>query len=167
MSWFDPPDILRDLDGLDESLRFSEVLLSRQKRDTAEQWISVGLQGAPGFAPGWSNYSQPNDPYPPPPTGYYKTVDGWVEFRGNVQSVAGATATIFGLPAGYRPPNREVLMALYGTHQVTRNNALVVEGNPVRIDILPAGDVQVQPPTTGPFTDGLSLGGLRFRSYVP
>lgn len=160
-----PPNIVRDVAGLRESLRFSEVLLSRVKRAPEYQWVNVGTGTAPALGDGWSNYSD-NEP-PKAPIGYFKTRDGWVFLRGFVASAAGANPTLFTLPLGYRPPYREVFMELYGRRTATRNNMLVIEPDPVRIDIFPTGEVQVQPPNAGPFQYGLSLGGLRFRSYVP
>lgn len=165
MSLYKPPDILRDVAGFGERLRFSEVLLSRVRRAPEYQWANIGTAGAPAFGDGWSN--SPNDPtFSTSPAGYFKTRDGWMYFRGAVVSASGAVATIFTLPLGYRPPNREVGVEAYGIHTITRDNALIVEGVSIRIDILPSGEVQIQG-GAGPFPSGLPLGGLRFRSYVP
>lgn len=168
MTWFTPPDIVRDVTGFGERLRFAEVLLSRVKRAPEYQWINVGAPGAPALGSGWSQFVSSDGPANP--VGYFKGRDGWMFLRGIVDCVAGATPTIFTLPLGYRPSFREVLTNRWGIIYQT--------GQPVpfRLDVLPTGEVQMLyrddwqrglVPVTDEAASGLSLDGLHFRSYVP
>lgn len=66
-------------------------------RDQSIDWIVVGSSGAPAFQNGWGNYGSGW-----PPAAFSKSASGVVYLRGLVN--AGTVgATIFTLPAGFRP----------------------------------------------------------------
>lgn len=87
-----------------------------------DQWHTVGTSGQPSWANGWSAFSEPVQ--------FLKTPDGVVFIRG--RAAVGTAATIFTLPAGYRPTSAttDIISKAQGT------------GNFVTIDILTDGSVR-------------------------
>ena len=74
--------------------------------DVQEDWHFVGEAGEPAFEDSWVNYGSPYEN-----ASYMKDSMGFVHVRGFVKSgTVGTSATIFTLPAGYRPSDR-ILMA--------------------------------------------------------
>jgi hypothetical protein len=94
----------------------------------------------PTFQNGWVNFG---DSYNP--AGYFKDSLGIVHLRGLVKDGSG---TIFTLPAGYRPPNREL-------------QAVQTDRNTIgRIDILADGTLLMYAGSNG----WISLDGITFRA---
>ena len=103
----------------------------------------------PTFLNSWVNYENTYNP-----AGYFKDSLGIVHLRGLVKNGTNNT-TIFTLPVGYRPSNRELLtVQTYTTAAGTGNNTTG------RVDILTDGTVQVIFGNNG----WLSLDGLTFRA---
>jgi hypothetical protein len=103
----------------------------------------------PTFQNGWVNYDNVYNS-----AGYFKDSLGIVHLRGLVRNGTSNT-TIFILPAGYRPSNRELLtVQTYTTATGTANNTTG------RVDILTDGQVLIVFGSNG----WLSLDGLTFRS---
>ncbi|MBE9002401.1 hypothetical protein IQ274_30430 [Nostoc sp. LEGE 12447] len=111
-------------------------LLSLQNITQQEPWQT------PTFQNNWVNYDNTYNP-----AGYFKDSLGIVHLRGLVRSGTNNT-TIFTLPVGYRPSNRE-LQAIQ-----TFNNTIG------RLDILTDGQVQVVLGNNG----WVSLDGITFRA---
>ncbi len=99
---------------------------------------------APSFTNSWVNYGAGyND------CGYRKDEMGWVHLRGLVKNGTDG-ASIFTLPAGYRPQARELLVGASEDHYG-------------RIDILTDGTVVPSAGTTAP--GWVCLDGLTFKAY--
>ncbi|NOV28012.1 hypothetical protein E5S69_31495 [Cupriavidus necator] len=102
---------------------------------TVEAWIAPTLLNSwVNFGGGFNN------------AGYYKDLSGVVHLRGMVKSGVIGNA-VFNLPAGYRPANEELFVAI-------SNGALG------RVDIYPSGDVGA----TSGSNSWLSLDGMTFRA---
>jgi len=96
---------------------------------TMDTWHLIGASGQPTFVSGWTNYGGGYNP-----GGYRKFPDGKVKLKGliSASSAQSAGAVIFTLPAGYRPPARQLKECeTSGT-------------NGARIDILTDGSVSPQ-----------------------
>lgn len=100
--------------------RVQERVETQSGISTFDDWHVIGAAGEPAFQNGWVN----NGGYGP--AAFWRDSAGIVRLRGLV--VSGTLATIFTLPAGYRPAYR----LLIGNH------AGGAEG---RLDILTSGDV--------------------------
>lgn len=64
-----------------------------------EDWHIVGNPDEPAFTGGWSNLGGYS------PAGFYRQPDYWVRLQGVVAGTS-ATASVFTLPDGYRPPSQ-------------------------------------------------------------
>lgn len=111
-----------------------------------EDPLDVDYEGenwtAPTLTNSWVNYGAPYDT-----AGYYKQNDGWVRLKGLIKNGSSATADMFTLPDGYRPP-----FEMYATvHSGT--------GGAARLRITTAG---VASTTDGGSTTYLSLNGVTF-----
>lgn len=126
--------LLRRLDDLDARLL-----------DAAPAPIAPPLEpwNAPTLANGWANFGGGFNP-----AGYWKDPAGVVHLRGLLASgTLNGAAAMFTLPAGYRPANTEMFVAI-------SNNAVG------RVDVRNTGDVV---PTIGSNTN-FSLDGMTFRA---
>lgn len=78
---------------------FAHVLLANRTVHTDDGWHQVGDAGQPGFENGWRNYGQGYSP-----ARYRLDASGFVHLDGVVANdAAPVDATIFTLPAGFRP----------------------------------------------------------------
>jgi hypothetical protein len=117
--------------------------LDNPRTQPVEEWQTPTLLNA------WINRGSPNNP-----VGYWKGTDGVVHLRGSIQS--GVTNTnIFILPAGYRPPGKEVFLVL--CYSSTLGYV------PGRVDVFSDGTVLCQTGPASGLTVLLSLDGLTFR----
>jgi hypothetical protein len=107
---------------------------------------SVDTFHAPTFAASWANYPVASG-YAP--AAYTITEDGWVKLRGLVQTSIARTgaATIYTLPADYRPKYRHIFTAF------SSNGA-------IRVDVSTNGAVASQPVLQD--NDWVSLDGITF-----
>lgn len=108
--------------------------------ESLEPWHVIGAAGEPAFQNSWVWFGAPKTV-----PAFYKQNDGWVRLKGLVKSGT-TTATIFTLPAGYRPP-----FEVYAS--VTSNN---IGG---RIRITTAGAVSM---TNGGSNVYVQLDGITF-----
>lgn len=76
-----------------------------------ESWHLVGVGSEPAFQNSWANFGGSHAV-----AGFYKAPDGWVRLKGLVASGT-STATMFTLPAGYRPPFNAVFTSLSNSAQ--------------------------------------------------
>lgn len=90
-----PPDIYGDLDLIEERLRRLEMRL------VAEDWHYVGDAGEPAFENSWVNYDDTGATQTR--VAFYRDPLGVVRLKGLCKNGTDG-ATIFTLPAGYRPP---------------------------------------------------------------
>ncbi|TRU87598.1 MAG: hypothetical protein EWV76_06650 [Microcystis novacekii Mn_MB_F_20050700_S1] len=125
---------------LKTSYAFSQLLFNFNFNNE-EDWI------VPAFMNGWVNYY---DGYNP--AGYFKDSLGIVHLRGLVKNGTNNT-TIFTLPVGYRPSNRE----LQTIQTYDQKSSMYVTG---RVDILAEGPVTVVSGRDG----WVSLDGITFRA---
>jgi hypothetical protein len=95
---------------------------------SAQTWTDATFQN------GWSNYNWPNSTWSP--TGFIKDSSGVVRLRGLVVHASASYATIFTLPAGYRPPYKQIFICQSG-------------GGIARVDIQSDGQINVSNYLTG------------------
>ncbi len=115
----------------------------------ARPWVNM-----PSPSGNWKNYEAEGTVFG---VGQYrKTFENRVQFRGvfKNESASAAEATIFTLPAGYRPLKRHVFLA----HASLNNGAII---GPVRIDVLPTGVVQMNT-AVATKTDFFSFSNIEF-----
>ena len=120
---------------LKTSYAFSQLLFNFNFNNE-EDWI------VPAFMNGWVNFDNVYNP-----AGYFKDSLGIVHLRGLVKNGTNNT-TIFTLPVGYRPSNREL-------QAVQTNNNIIG-----RVDIFADGQVTVVSGSNG----WVSLDGITFRA---
>lgn len=117
---------------------------------TPEAWHEVGAAGEPTFQNGWLNYDGGTTF---DTAGFYKDPQGRVHLKGLVKGgtvAAGATGTVFTLPAGYRPAKYNIyLIYTYAT-------SLTIG----RLNVRATGEVQIE--IGG--NDHASLEGISFRA---
>jgi hypothetical protein len=124
-----------------------------------EGWHEVGAPGEPGFQHSWTNST--------PTVAFYKDREGVVHLRGEAE-MGDHNATIFQLPAGYRPASGEVLFfaVVCGcTGTDSTGGTFVLNTGRLAIDgpgVFPGGDgsVGLGTPGTGP----VHLDGITFRA---
>ncbi|NCR54667.1 MAG: hypothetical protein GPJ10_15130 [Microcystis aeruginosa L211-07] len=115
---------------------FSQLSFNFNNFNSEEAWI------VPAFMNSWTNYDTTYNP-----AGYFKDSLGIVHLRGLVKNGTNNT-TIFTLPVGYRPSNREL--------QAVQTNLNTIG----RVDILADGQVTVVSGSNG----WVSLDGITFRA---
>ena len=115
---------------------FSQLSFNFNNFNSEEAWI------VPAFMNSWTNYDTTYNP-----AGYFKDSLGIVHLRGLVKNGTNNT-TIFTLPVGYRPSNREL--------QAVQTNLNIIG----RVDILADGQVTVVSGSNG----WVSLDGITFRA---
>lgn len=106
----------------------TDEAVTAAKIEPQEDWHVVGDPGEPAYENSWQAYDSGTT------WGgaeFMKDSLGFVHIRGLVKRSTGSNATIFTLPAGYRP-NRHVLFAGYGTAGVNR------------VDVNDTGEVFIQ-----------------------
>jgi len=117
---------------------FSQLSFNFNNFNSEEAWI------VPAFMNGWINFNTTHNP-----AGYFKDSLGIVHLRGLVKNGTNNT-TIFTLPVGYRPSNREL--------QAVQTN---LDTNTIgRVDILADGQVTV----VSGSNVWVSLDGITFRA---
>ncbi|MBD2290948.1 hypothetical protein H6F92_20050 [Microcystis wesenbergii FACHB-1317] len=115
---------------------FSQLSFNFNNFNSEEAWI------VPAFMNSWTNYDTTYNP-----AGYFKDSLGIVHLRGLVKNGTNNT-TIFTLPVGYRPSNREL--------QAVQTNLNIIG----RVDILADGQVTV----VSGSNVWVSLDGITFRA---
>jgi len=115
---------------------FSQLSFNFNNFNSEEAWI------VPAFMNGWINFDTTHNP-----AGYFKDSLGIVHLRGLVKNGTNNT-TIFTLPVGYRPSNREL--------QAVQTNLNIIG----RVDILADGQVTV----VSGSNVWVSLDGITFRA---
>jgi hypothetical protein len=121
-----------------------------------EVFKNIGDAGQPTFVSPWRHYAAGVSTYGK--ARYYKDYIGIVHLDGLAETTGTPTSeTLFTLPAGYRPSQQELGVAMGapgGAHQA------------VRVDILQTGDVQVANPPYNTFTANswVSLFNIHFRA---
>lgn len=107
-----------------------------------DQWIAPTLEN------GWANYGYYTSNWHTP-AGYWKDSNGIVHLRGMMANGSSATARIFTLPAGYRPPGQVLWLGSSAAAAACR------------LDVFTDGSVM---PTIGTSTGWTSLDGLNFHA---
>jgi hypothetical protein len=138
-------EIGRDLPGVLEQLRMAPIILGRRVLLRSEHWHEVGAAGEPSLGSGWSHYTDsfPNTSYR---LGFFKDTDfkdtggGFVRLRGAVRGVPPTSDTIFTLPEGYRPEQREFQDCLAYWQVV---GAVQLNVSPFMVRIEPSGQVHL------------------------
>lgn len=130
--------VLRFIDG-NPLLRMTDFQLP-----TVEQTSYIGAMDKPVFQNSWVNFGTGYEE-----AGFYKDSFGRVFLCGTVKS-GGAGTTIFTLPAGYRPKNREQFAVSTGTAEQHG-----------RVDITTGGDVM----HVSGATAYVQLSGIGVRAY--
>lgn len=115
---------------------FSQLSFNFNNFNSEEDWI------VPAFMNSWTNYETTYNP-----AGYFKDSLGIVHLRGLVKNGTNNT-TIFTLPAGYRPSNRELQAVQTSLNTIGR------------VDIFADGQVTVVSGSNG----WVSLDGITFRA---
>lgn len=143
--------------------RFEAILVGVSTGVVPEPWHVVGASGEVAFNTNWTQYeSTSGGTYQP--LSFMKDPYGTVRLRGMAKTTSSygygaATATIFQLPAGYRPAKR---LRIPAPHKDSANNYIMVI-----LEIYTNGDVQIAEGVGGAGNNGttlhISLDGISFR----
>lgn len=136
----DPLNLLFFTQQSNGSYRLDKQLVERLsaqqlKHRFLEDWNIVGNSGQPGFQNNWQQ-SGVGGGQPAAPPAFRKNVFDLVTLKGKVSNAnyGSGTATVFTLPAGYRPSHKHVFTCAAADGS---NNRYTVE-------VQPTGEVQVQ-----------------------
>lgn len=100
-----PPEIIRELLGLDSRLRFAPILTGGRRWGPLEGWHNFGAAGEPALQNSWAEYGSGFNH-----SGYFRDQRGILHLRGLVKN-ANAVAlpsTIATIPVGLRPLQESV-----------------------------------------------------------